>query len=67
MGIDISARALAARAIARSLPHLDDFGRPSAIDGEPTRLAFRDAFAAGARELALTKRCACRARISNRP
>lgn len=53
MGIDISSRALAARSLARSAPLLQEFGPLSATDGQPARRAFRDAFAAGEKRLAV--------------
>jgi hypothetical protein len=54
MSIDITARALALRALDRGTPLVDEFGALSESDGAPARIAFRDAFAAGAIRLAVS-------------
>lgn len=53
MSTDISARALAARSLARSTPLLGEFVPLDGPGGEPARRAFRDAFAAGVTRLAV--------------
>lgn len=50
---DFTARALATRSLARTDPSLGEFGTLSYDEVHATRIAFRDAFSAGAKRIAL--------------
>jgi hypothetical protein len=60
MGADFVARGLAGRSLRHQGPHAADFGFSTDASEQANRIAFRDAFAAGAKELALAPgRFAC--------